>query len=168
MYMKRFYLFIVFALCNMLVFAQSWVDDLDFNCPKHACYINDIFVKDFIGFDIGKNSGFTNISKKSLEKPLIINGIEYHGITVATCEKKINFITLEEVQKRYYPVITGHVIFMIDHYFIMNDVNSYKLDEDYISKCELLSSKDFDVFKNQSIFSIIRILTKRDQSSRLR
>lgn len=83
----------------MLVFAQSWVDDLDFNCSKHACYINDIFVKDFIGFNIWKNSGFTNISKKSLEKPLIINGIEYHGITVATCEKKINFITLEEVQK---------------------------------------------------------------------
>lgn len=57
---------------------------------------------------------------------------------------------------------------MIDQYFIMNDVNSYKLDEDYISKCELLSSKDFDVFKNQSVFSIIRIFTKRDQSSRLR
>lgn len=166
--MKKFCLFFVFALCNMSVFAQSWVDDLDFNRPKHACYINDIFVKDFIGFDMGKNSDVTNISKKSLEKPIIINGIEYYGKTVVTCKKKINFITLEGVQKRNYPDITGRVIFMIDNFFIMNDVNSYKLDEDYISKCELLSSNDFDVLKNQPVFSIIRIFTKRNQSSRLR
>ena len=59
--MKKLNLFIVFALCNMSVFAQSWVDDLDFNRPKHACYINDIFVKDFIGFDMGENSGVTDI-----------------------------------------------------------------------------------------------------------
>ena len=166
--MKTFRFIVILALCNLSVFAQSWVDDFDFNCPKNACYINDVFVKDFIGFDMGRNSGINYLSKKTLEKPITINGIEYYGKTVATCEKNIKFTTLEEVKRKYYPDVSGTVIFMIDNYFIMNDVNSYKLDEDYISKCELLPSNSFDVFKNQSVFSIIRVFTKRDQSARLR
>lgn len=166
--MKVLYLFIIFALCSISTIAQSWVDDFDFNRPKNACYINNVFVKDFIGFDMGKNSSVSYLSKKSLEKPIIINGIEYYGKTVATCEKKINYITLSEIQQKKYPDVTGTVIFMIDNYFIMTDIDSYKLDEDFISKCELLPSKCFDVFKNQSVFSIIRVFTKQDQSSRLR
>ena len=166
--MKNIIIFTLFSLCSILSFSQSWVDDIDFNRPKNACYINDVFVKNFIGFDTGRNSGFTNLSKKSLEEPIKVNGIEYGGITVASCEKEIHFTTFKDIQKTNYPDITGPVIFMIDNYFIMNDIDSYKLDADYIAKCELLSSSNFDDFKDKKTFSIIRVFTKRDQSSRLR
>lgn len=83
-------------------------------------------------------------------------------------KKNINFTTLQEIQKNKYPDVTGVIIFMIDSYFIMTDVQSYKLDANYIAKCELLHSKDFDAFKDQPEFSIIRVFTNRDRSSRLR
>ena len=156
------------ALCHTWSFAQSWVDDIEFNRPKSACYINDVFIKDFIGFDLGRNSGFSSMKKESLDNPIIVNGVTYYGKTSATCDKTIFYTTLQEIQKSRYPDVTGVVLFMIDSYFIMTDAQSYKLDENYIAKCELLHSKDFDAFKDQPAFSIIRVITKRDMSSRLR
>lgn len=168
LFMRTIISIILLTLCHTWLFAQSWVNDIDFNRPKNACYINDVFVKDYIGFDMGRNSGFSNVKKVSLDKPIIINNVTYYGKTSATCEKNINFTTLQEIQKNKYPDVTGVIIFMIDSYFIMTDVQSYKLDANYIAKCELLHSKDFDAFKDQPEFSIIRVFTNRDRSSRLR
>ena len=160
---------ILLALCHTMSFAQGWVDDIWFNKPKSAVFINDVFVKDYIGFNAGKDSGVTDIKKGvPLDKPLVINGVTYYGKTNITCEKKINYTTLQEIQKSRYPDVTGPVMFMIESYFIMTDAQSYKLDADYISKCVLLHSTDFDAFKDQPAFSIIRVFTKRDMSSRLR
>lgn len=108
------------------------------------------------------------MKKESLDNPIIVNGVTYYGKTSATCDKTIFYTTLQEIQKSRYPDVTGVVLFMIDSYFIMTDAQSYKLDENYIAKCELLHSKDFDAFKDQPAFSIIRVFTKRDMSSRLR
>ena len=145
-------------------FAQGWVDDIWFNKPKSAVFINDVFVKDYIGFNAGKDSGVTDIKKGvPLDKPLVINGITYYGKTIITCEKKINYTTLQEIQKSRYPDVTGPVMFMIESYFIMTDAQSYKLDADYISKCVLLHSTDFDAFKDQPPFYIIRVFTKRER-----
>ena len=145
-------------------FAQGWVDDIWFNQPKSAVFINDVFVKDYIGFNAGKDSGVTDIKKGvPLDKPLVINGVTYYGKTNITCEKKINYTTLQEIQKSRYPDVTGPVMFMIESYFIMTDAQSYKLDADYISKCVLLHSTDFDAFKDQPPFYIIRVFTKRER-----
>ena len=145
-------------------FAQGWVDDIWFNKPKSAVFINDVFVKDYIGFNTGKDSGVTDIKKGvPLDKPLVINGVTYYGKTNITCEKKINYTTLQEIQKSRYPDVTGPVMFMIESYFIMTDAQSYKLDADYISKCVLLHSTDFDAFKDQPPFYIIRVFTKRER-----
>ena len=155
---------ILLALCHTWSFAQGWVDDIWFNKPKSAVFINDVFVKDYIGFNAGKDSGVTDIKKGvPLDKPLVINGITYYGKTIITCEKKINYTTLQEIQKSRYPDVTGPVMFMIESYFIMTDAQSYKLDADYISKCVLLHSTDFDAFKDQPPFYIIRVFTKRER-----
>ena len=155
---------ILLALCHTMSFAQGWVDDIWFNKPKSAVFINDVFVKDYIGFNAGKDSGVTDIKKGvPLDKPLVINGITYYGKTIITCEKKINYTTLQEIQKSRYPDVTGPVMFMIESYFIMTDAQSYKLDADYISKCVLLHSTDFDAFKDQPPFYIIRVFTKRER-----
>ena len=155
---------ILLALCHTMSFAQGWVDDIGFNKPKSAVFINDVFVKDYIGFNAGKDSGVTDIKKGvPLDKPLVINGVTYYGKTNITCEKKINYTTLQEIQKSRYPDVTGPVMFMIESYFIMTDAQSYKLDADYISKCVLLHSTDFDAFKDQPPFYIIRVFTKRER-----
>ena len=155
---------ILLALCHTMSFAQGWVDDIWFNKPKSAVFINDVFVKDYIGFNAGKDSGVTDIKKGvPLDKPLVINGVTYYGKTNITCEKKINYTTLQEIQKSRYPDVTGPVMFMIESYFIMTDAQSYKLDADYISKCVLLHSTDFDAFKDQPTFYIIRVFTKRER-----
>ena len=81
---------ILLALCHTMSFAQGWVDDIWFNKPKSAVFINDVFVKDFIGFNIGKDSGVADIKKGvPLDKPLVINGVTYYGKTNITCEKKL-------------------------------------------------------------------------------
>ena len=155
---------ILLALCHTMSFAQGWVDDIWFNKPKSAVFINDVFVKDYIGFNAEKDSGVTDIKKGvPLDKPLVINGVTYYGKTIITCEKKINYTTLQEIQKSRYPDVTGPVMFMIESYFIMTDAQSYKLDADYISKCVLLHSTDFDAFKDQPPFYIIRVFTKRER-----
>lgn len=162
--MRKIISIILLALCHTMSFAQGWVDDIWFNKPKSAVFINDVFVKDYIGFNAGKDSGVTDIKKGvPLDKPLVINGITYYGKTIITCEKKINYTTLQEIQKSRYPDVTGPVMFMIESYFIMTDAQSYKLDADYISKCVLLHSTDFDAFKDQPPFYIIRVFTKRER-----
>ena len=167
--MRKIISFILLALCHTWSFAQGWVDDIGFNKPKSAVFINDVFVKDFIGFNVGKDSGVADIKKGvPLDKPLVINGITYYGKTIITCEKKINYTTLQEIQKSRYPDVTGRVMFMIESFFIMTDAQSYKLDADYIARTELLNSKDFDAFKDYPSFSIIRVLTKRDRTVRVR
>ena len=162
--MRKIISIILLALCHTMSFAQGWVDDIWFNKPKSAVFINDVFVKDYIGFNAGKDSGVNKIKKGvPLDKPLVINGVTYYGKTNITCEKKINYTTLQEIQKSRYPDVTGPVMFMIESYFIMTDAQSYKLDADYISKCVLLHSTDFDAFKDQPPFYIIRVFTKRER-----
>lgn len=98
--MRKIISIILLALCHTWSFAQGWVDDIGFNKPKSAVFINDVFVKDFIGFNVGKDSGVADIKKGvPLDKPLVINGITYYGKTIITCEKKINYTTLQEIQK---------------------------------------------------------------------
>ena len=167
--MRKIISIILLALCHTWSFAQGWVDDIGFNKPKSAVFINDVFVKDYIGFNAGKDSGVTDIKKGvPLDKPLVINGVTYYGKTIITCEKNINYTTLQEIQKNRYPDVTGRVMFMIESFFIMTDAQSYKLDADYIARTELLNSKDFDAFKDYPSFSIIRVLTKRDRTVRVR
>ena len=167
--MRKIISIILLALCHTWSFAQGWVDDIWFNKPKSAVFINDVFVKDYIGFNAGKDSGVTDIKKGvPLDKPLVINGVTYYYKTIITCEKNINYTTLQEIQKNRYPDVTGRVMFMIESFFIMTDAQSYKLDADYIARTELLNSKDFDAFKDYPSFSIIRVLTKRDRTVRVR
>ena len=167
--MRKIISIILLALCHTWSFAQGWVDDIEFNKPKSAVFINDVFVKDFIGFNIGKDSGVADIKKGvPLDKPLVINGVTYYYKTIITCEKNINYTTLQEIQKNRYPDVIGRVMFMIESFFIMTDAQSYKLDADYIARTELLNSKDFDAFKDYPSFSIIRVLTKRDRTVRVR
>lgn len=152
---------IAVSLSCTLGFAQvKRLTDSEFNHPKVACYVNGTFVKSFIGFDTSSPSACNKINTEYFEKPIIINNNEYQKKVFIKFDKKITFVTLDDICKQYCPEVKEPIVFMIDWYFITNDVKSYKLDKDYIEKCETISSLDFDVFKQQSPFSIVRIFTK--------
>ena len=141
---------------------KRWTTDAEFNQPKAACYVNDTYVKNFIGFDLKSYPG-DFVTKENLEKPLVINGIKYEGKVTLKREQESDFVTLEDVRKLYCPEVKEPVVYMINEYFILNDVASYKLDKNYIEQCVVLHEDDFEIFKDASPFSIIRIYTKTDE-----
>lgn len=76
------------------------------------------------------------------------------------CNNQIEFTTLDEIRKQHFPNVSGDVVYMINTFFVTKDAQSYKLDKNFIDRCELLQSSEFDVFKDKMQFSIIRIFTK--------
>ena len=126
-----------------------------FTRPKQA-------VKSFIGFDMKPEAGFVNVTKTDLPEPVVINGITYIGKIVVECNKQIEFTTLDEIRKQHFPNVSGDVVYMINTFFVTKDAQSYKLDKNFIDRCELLQSSEFDIFKDKMQFSIIRIFTKAE------
>ncbi len=165
--MKK-YLFFIFMVIfsNQSIFGQDGNDelgrlsDVKFNHSEQAVYLNDEFVKSEIGCDLCKY-GVTYISKEECATPLVINGVTYKRTLKVTCSKPPKkFVGLQDVRKKYCPQVKGKAIFMINKFFITNDEDSYKLDENYISHCEVLSSKDFADQDGLGSFTIIRVFMK--------
>lgn len=157
--MKGIFVFLSLLLATNL-YSQKYLSDKDFNLSPSAIYINDTFVKSLIGFNIKPEAGFYNVSKIDLPTPLIINGITYNGKIVVKTGKPIDFISLEDIRNQYFPKVNGNIIYMINQFFITKDAKSYKLDKDFIDRCELIPSSDFEALSNKEDFSIIRIFTK--------
>jgi len=164
---KRLFLLLGLVCIGLPIIAQDVNDelgrytDLQFNHDKMAVFVNDTFIKSMIGINIEKNENITDISiQKECEEPLVINRVTYKGKVVFTCTNEPEFVTLEDIRKQYCPEVTGPVIYMINKFFITNDVESYKIDKDFIQKCEVLPSSEFELFKNQPPFTFIRIFTK--------
>lgn len=165
---KRLFLLLVWVCVGFPVMAQDVNDelgrqtDLEFNHSNMACFVNNTFIKSMIGFKLGSTEeyGVTDISIQNCNPPLVINGVTYNGKTIITCTNEPEFVTLEDIRKQYCPEVTGPVIYMINKFFITNDVESYKIDKDFIQKCEVLPSSEFELFKNQPPFTFIRIFTK--------
>lgn len=57
------------VFCCAMVYGQKYVSDEDFNNPSAAAYINETFVKSFIGFDMKPEAGFVNVTKTDLPEP---------------------------------------------------------------------------------------------------
>lgn len=162
--MKHLLLMSVASQCTLAYGQKKWMTDKEFNHPKVAFYVNGTFVKSLIGFDLKARPG-DSLTKENLEKPLVINDIEYKGKATFKREKEPDFVTLDDIRRSYCPEVEEPVIYMINEYFITDDVASYKLDKDYIDKCEVLRGTDFEIFKENPAFSIIRVFTKTDDKT---
>ncbi len=160
--MKKIFVLFFMSLSCVMMYSQKYISDYDFNHSSAAAYINDTFVKSFIGFNLKSESGYENVSKINLTKPLVINGVTYKGKIVVKCNEPIEFVTLEDVRKQYFPNLSGDVIYMINKFFVTEDVKSFKLDKNFIDRCEILRSSDFEIFRDNEHFSIIRVFTKDD------
>lgn len=163
---KKLFLIFMVLFSNLSIFGQDANDelgrlsDVGFNHSEQAVYLNDKFVKSEIGCDLEKY-GVTNVSKQECETPLVINGVTYKRTLKITCSKPPTaFIGLQDVRKKYFPKVKGRVVFMVNKFFITNDEGSYKLDENYISHCEALSSEAFADKEGLGSFTIIRVFMK--------
>lgn len=133
--------------------------DMEFNQSKEAVFVNGVFIKNLIGFDID-GSEVTYVKKEECESPLTINGVSYERTCSIICPKTPNFVTLADIRKAYCPNVKGKVVFMINKFFVTRDEESYKLDKDYILKCELLPSSELSTLNCSEPFTIIRVFTK--------
>jgi hypothetical protein len=159
-----------------------------FNHSWNAVMLNNVFVKSVAGINLDSISDFPWIGCPFVVKgvknqqdtivvthnltdsiivtqdprkhPVVINGVEYTRFFNASVDKAITLITLDEIKELYFPDVKGPYIFMVNKFFLTDDLQSYKFDKDFIFKTELIESSEFEVLKNGPPFSILRIFTK--------
>ena len=159
--MKQILILLHLFFCTMM-YSQVYHSDAEFNNLSYAAYINDTFVKNFVGFKMNREDCYKyDIKRIKLPQPININDITYNEKIIVETDKPFEFISLDDIRNQYFPDVSGKVIYMINNNFIINDEKSYKLDKDFFDRCEILHSSDFGLIEdNKDIFSIIRIFTK--------
>ena len=102
-----------------------------------------------------------------VKKDSTINGVLYRGQIYITSKvpKKYDFITLEQIRSEYTKIKSNDVIFMVNGIFIKDNIDTFKLDRNYILKVEVTNSEAFYNFrKSDTKFDIINILGKTKEN----
>jgi hypothetical protein len=164
------------------------ISNREFNHSWNAIMLNNVFVKSIVCVNLDSISDFLWIkwpfvvkgvknqqgtivvtqnladsiivTQDTREHPVIINGVEYARFFNATVDKEITFVTLDEIKEMYFPDVKGPYIFMVNKYFLTNDLQSYRFDKDFIFHTELIESSEFEYLQSNPPFSILRIFTK--------
>lgn len=145
------------------IYAQvEMTSDTEFNNSKTACYVNGTFVKSHIGINTDKKAeGVKDVYITKGLPPFKVNGVTYINRVDVTYEGTPELLSLTDVRKLYCPNVKGTVVYMIDSHFITKDVNSYKLDKNFIDRCEELKSYDIETLNGHDDFTVIRVFTQR-------
>lgn len=160
--------------------------DLEFNQSCCAMLLNNVFIKSDIGIDLykveKKEFPFEYIKREhkpfvirgvgeagqdsivmskdlSLGDKIEINGESYIFVQNLISSQKFDLVSLEEIKKSFCPDVTGPCLYMINKFFITRDVESYKVDKNFVHKVETLPSSEIEFFKDKEPFTIIRIFT---------
>jgi len=102
-----------------------------------------------------------------IKKDTTINGVRYPSQIYITSKvtKKYNFISLKQIKSEFTKIKSNDVIFMINGTFIKDDIETFKLDRNYILKVEVTNSEAFYNFrKSNTKFDIINILGKTKEN----
>ena len=153
----------------------------DFNKSTIGALVDGVFVKSLIGVNMDSLRTFNVVSDGPLtikgiktendsivvtqkdfhKNPVRINGVDYTRFACTSFGKKVELLSLDDIRKTYFPQMGNTpCMYMVNKFFLMNDLSSYKFDKDFILKVELLKSTDFEEFKHAPLFHIIRIFTK--------
>jgi hypothetical protein len=106
-------------------------------------------------------------SINSIKKDTVINNSRYSGQIHIRSKNpnKYIFLTLEQIKSEYTKVKKTDVIYMINGEFIKEDIDTFKLDRNYILKVEVTNSDAFyNLRKSESKFDIINILGKTKEN----
>lgn len=74
--------------------------------------------------------------------------------------KKIDWVTLDDIRRSYYPEVKGKCIYTVDQFIIPNKEQYYKFDPDMILRLNKLESHTIEALKDLPPFTIIRVWTK--------
>ncbi|MBO5741897.1 MAG: hypothetical protein J6Q43_02755 [Bacteroidaceae bacterium] len=160
----------------------EFLTDIEFNNPKNGlwCYM---YENEYLGPQGAVCFDRKDSEQKSLSYPFTIKGLGIQvttdwetqpdkykiaenpilGFINYTSKTKKELLSLDEIKNRYCGQVKDKdVIYMINKFFITNNVNSYKIDKDFIYKVENLPGTDFPALKGlvKPQFTIIRIFTK--------
>lgn len=150
--------------------------DKEFNAEQNMILVDYTFIKSPIGINLdsivdfkkisppftirGINDGDSIVLTKDTPFPVVINGVKYYRFFNVTFDKEITLVTLDEIREEYCPDLKGPYLFMVNKFFLTNDLESYKFDKEFILDVEVLQSEEFESFEEFQPFSIIRIFTK--------
>lgn len=167
--MNRLSLFLsvaLFIFSEHVTKAQKLSVTVDFNNPNTAVFINGVFVKSIEGFNT--NTKGANVQFYERHEPVIVNGVSYKQQFHVVDDRSIEFVSLEELKTQYLPDSKGtEVIYMINDKIIATDIDSYKLDRNYIGGYEVIDSSVLETFKDKHV-AILRIYTKNHLKLRLK
>ncbi len=127
-----------------------------------AIFIDSVFFSDKCLVGINPRT----ISKIDIKKDSItIDGKPYGGsIYITLKEGRGEYYTLDELKKRFVKEnLSQPILYMINNEFIKEEVQSYKIQKDYILKVNCIQSKEFEGFADTN-FTIVQILTKTNEN----
>lgn len=102
-----------------------------------------------------------------IKKDTTINGFTYRGQINITSKnpKKYDFISLEQIKSEFTKIKSKDVIYMLNGSFIKDNIETFKLDRNYILKVEVTNSEAFyNLRKSDTKFDIINILGKTKEN----
>jgi len=108
----------------------------------------------------------STISKIDIKRDsIIIDGKPYHSRVYITLKEGTGvYYTLDELKKRFVKEnLSQPILYMINNEFIKEEIQSYKIQKDYILKVNCIQSKEIEGFDNTN-FTIVQILTKTNEN----
>ena len=134
----------------------------DFNKSTIGVLVDGVFVKSLIGVNMDSLRTFNVVSDGPLtikgiktendsivvtqkdfhKNPVRINGVDYTRFACTSFGKKVELFSLDDIRKTYFPQMGNTpCMYMVNKFFLMNDLSSYKFDKDFILKVELLNRR---------------------------
>ncbi len=164
-------IFFTFAWFTLIGFAQTEEDII--NSSSKAVSINSQFVKSFIGLNLDslnslpKGSFHIEISEASNDDIIEFNGVQYKTHVNIICDKyNPKLVSLNDIKNiyRHEYLYDEYCLFIINDILITKDLNSFKIDEEYIHSIDLIKYREIETFDGENLdLSIIRIYTKTKQ-----
>ena len=102
-----------------------------------------------------------------VKKDTIINAVLFRGQLYITSKnpKKYDFLTLEKIKNEFTKIKSNDVVYMVNGAFIKDNIDTFKLDRNYIFAVEVTNSEVFYNLKKGDIkFDIINILGKTKEN----
>lgn len=102
-----------------------------------------------------------------IKKDTTINGVLYHGQLYISSKnpKKYYFISLEQIKSEFTKIKSNDVIYIVNGAFIKDNIDTFKLDRNYILEVEITNSEAFyNLRKSNTKFDIINILGKTKEN----
>jgi len=102
-----------------------------------------------------------------IKNDTIINNNSYSGqIHISSkSPNKYIFLSLEQIKSEYTKIKKADVIYMINGEFIKDNIETFKIDKNYILTVEVTNSNEFyNLRKSDTKFDIINILLKTKEN----